>query len=89
MHDPATSVVNDAAPADGKLLLTVEEAAHRLGIGRTVMYRLVSTGAVESVTLGRLRRVPSECLSEFVSALRRNHAGENRSTAAAYQRVGQ
>jgi excisionase family DNA binding protein len=66
-----------------KLLLTVEEAAHRLGIGRTVMYRLVSTGAVESVTLGRLRRVPSECLNDFVSALRRNHAGDNRSTTAA------
>ncbi len=53
-----------------QLLLTVEEAARRLNIGRTTMYALVSSGAVESVTIGRLRRVPSECLDNFVAALR-------------------
>jgi len=68
IHNTAT-VTAESAPG-GKLLLTVEEAAHRLSIGRTIMYRLVSTGAVESVTVGRSRRVPSECLDEFVSALR-------------------
>ena len=52
------------------LLLTVEEAAQRLSIGRTTMYSLVSTDAIESVTIGRLRRVPSECLEEYVSSLR-------------------
>jgi excisionase family DNA binding protein len=51
------------------LLLTVEEAARRLNIGRTTMYALLSTGAVESVTIGRLRRVPSESLTDFVAAL--------------------
>jgi excisionase family DNA binding protein len=56
--------------ADSRLLLTVEEAARRLNIGRTLMYALVSSGAVESVTIGRLRRVPSECLDDFVAALR-------------------
>jgi excisionase family DNA binding protein len=76
--ETATLVADSAAPPDGKLLLTVEEAAHRLGIGRTVMYRLVSTGAVESVTVGRLRRIPSECLDEFVSMLRRAQTGARR-----------
>jgi excisionase family DNA binding protein len=76
--DTEPPVVDSAAPPDGKLLLTVEEAAHRLGIGRTVMYRLVSTGAVESVTVGRLRRIPSECLDEFVSMLRRAQASGRR-----------
>jgi excisionase family DNA binding protein len=64
-------------PAETKLLLTIEEAARRLGIGRTAMYRLVSSGAVESVTLGRLRRVPRECLADFVSILRGTHHGED------------
>jgi excisionase family DNA binding protein len=59
-----------ATDVDSKLLLTVEEAAFRLGIGRTVMYRLVMSGAVESVTLGRLRRVPCDCLNAYVAALR-------------------
>ena len=35
-----------------RLLLTVEEAAEQLGIGRTLMYALVKQGAVESVQIG-------------------------------------
>jgi excisionase family DNA binding protein len=71
------------ALADGKLLLPVEDAARRLGIGGTIMYRLVSSGAVESVTLGRLRRIPSECLDEFVSALRRTQTRAKQATGSA------
>ncbi|MFD5084250.1 helix-turn-helix domain-containing protein [Kitasatospora sp. NPDC058406] len=48
--------------------LTVEEAARRLGVGRTTMYALVASGEVPSVTIGRLRRVPAEALSEYVAA---------------------
>jgi excisionase family DNA binding protein len=58
------------------VLLTVEEAARRLNIGRTTMYALVSAGVVESVTIGRLRRVPSECLDNFVAALRSSNQPE-------------
>ncbi|MET9241074.1 helix-turn-helix domain-containing protein [Nonomuraea sp. NPDC003709] len=54
---------------DMPLLLTVEEAAHRLRIGRTQMYQLVKTGEVESVCIGRLRRVPIECLAAYVNNL--------------------
>jgi len=67
---PVAASTTFRVPRDEDLLLTVEEAAQRLGIGRTVMYRLVSTGTVESVKLGRLRRVPRECLDEFVASLR-------------------
>ena len=58
--------------ADLGVLFTVEEAAQRLRIGRTSMYRLVSTGAIETVTVGRLRRVPEECLAEYVTRLRQD-----------------
>jgi excisionase family DNA binding protein len=51
------------------VLLTVEEAADRLNIGRTTMYSLVSAGEIKSVTIGRLRRIPAECLDAYVSAL--------------------
>jgi excisionase family DNA binding protein len=51
------------------VLLTVEEAAELLSVGRTTMYGLVSTGAVQSVTIGRLRRIPAECLDAYVTAL--------------------
>ncbi len=62
--------MSSQAATEFAVLLTVEEAAERLRIGRTSMYRLVSTGTVESVTVGRLRRVPAECLAEYVARLR-------------------
>jgi len=53
-----------------RLLLTVEQAAEQLGVGRTLMYALVRAGEVESVTIGRLRRIPAEALNAYVAALR-------------------
>ena len=53
-----------------RLVLTIEQAARRLGIGRTLMYSLVMNGEIESVTIGRLRRIPVECLTEYVTKLR-------------------
>jgi len=55
--------------ADTRLVLTIEEAAHRLGIGRTTMYALIKGGDIRTVTIGRLRRVPIACLNEYVSNL--------------------
>ncbi|HET9873907.1 MAG TPA: helix-turn-helix domain-containing protein [Propionibacteriaceae bacterium] len=57
------------------LVLTVEQAAEQLGIGRTVMYALVSSGAVESVRIGRLRRVPADALVTFLDQLRAGRTG--------------
>lgn len=62
--------------SEDALLLTVEEAARRLRIGRTQMYQLLSNGAVESVCIGRLRRVPVESLHDYVSTLRAHCSAE-------------
>jgi excisionase family DNA binding protein len=62
-----------AAPVH--LVLTVEQAAERRGIGRTVMYALVSSGAVESVQIGRLRLVPADALVTFLDELRAGRRG--------------
>lgn len=67
MNHTTTPQANSAASA-GPLLLTVEEAARRLGIGRTIAYGLVATGHLESVKIGRLRRVPVDALSRFVAS---------------------
>lgn len=65
----------DTAPADTfdntLVLLTVEEAARRLRIGRTVCYRLISSGELESITVGHLRRVPVDAVPEFVTRRRK------------------
>jgi excisionase family DNA binding protein len=63
-----------------RIVLTVGEAGELLGIGRTLMYSLVSSGAVESITIGRLRRVPVDAVSAYVEALRLT--GSSHGTAA-------
>lgn len=52
------------------LLLTPEEAARRLGIGRTHLYALLRAEELESITLGRSRRIPADALEAFVQRLR-------------------
>ncbi|WP_327656031.1 excisionase family DNA-binding protein [Streptomyces sp. NBC_00483] len=52
------------------VLLTVEEAARRLSIGRTYCFRLLALGELDSVTLGRARRVPADAVVEFGRKLR-------------------
>lgn len=52
-----------------RVLLTVEEAADRLSLGRTTTYALVRSGELRSVQIGRLRRVPADALAEYVSRL--------------------
>jgi excisionase family DNA binding protein len=59
--------------------LTVAEAARRLGIGRTKMYEYVSSGAIRSVKIGSLRRVPAEAVGEFLA---RRHQVTDFDTAA-------
>lgn len=53
-----------------QLLLSVEQAAKRLGLGRTVMFGLVKSGEIESVKIGRSRRIPADALVTYVKKLR-------------------
>lgn len=63
-----------------RIVLTVEQAAESLAIGRTLMYELVGSGAVESVRIGRLRRIPTDAVAEYVTRLRA--AGHEEEAAA-------
>ncbi|MEU5213285.1 helix-turn-helix domain-containing protein [Streptomyces sp. NPDC020742] len=61
----------DIAAVDSTLvLLTVEEAARRLRIGRTTCYGLIRSGELESVPVGRLRRVPAAYVTRLRTAQR-------------------
>jgi len=50
-------------------LLTIQEAAEVLRLGRSKVYELVSTGRLASVSIGRARRVPAEAITEFLAEL--------------------
>jgi excisionase family DNA binding protein len=55
-----------------RTLLTVEEAAERLGISRTRTYALIGTNELESVQIGRLRRVPVSAIADYATRLLTN-----------------
>lgn len=50
-------------------LLTIPEVMDRLKIGRTLTYRLIRSGELPSVKVGRTRRVSAQALGDFIAAL--------------------
>lgn len=53
-----------------KLLLTPDEAAEALSIGRSKLYELIGQGRLSSVLIDASRRIPIDALVEFVAGLR-------------------
>ena len=61
---------SSAQQPDQLLLLTVTEAAKRLGIGRSLLYELLTEGKIESIHVGRLRRIPPQALAAYIEGQR-------------------
>lgn len=47
---------------------SVEEAARRLSIGRTELFRLMKVGEIARVKIGRRTVVPAGAISDFLTA---------------------
>jgi excisionase family DNA binding protein len=54
-------------PTAARILLTVDEAAAALSLGRTYLYRLLMSQEIASVKVGRVRRVPISALTDYVA----------------------
>lgn len=52
-----------------KVLVTVEEMAQMLSIGRTVAWELVRKRQIKSVKIGRTRRVPLTAIEAYIDWL--------------------
>ena len=57
------------APPEPKLL-KVDEAALMLRIGRSTLYEFIYSGEIESVKVGRSRRIPVEAVEDFTRKMR-------------------
>jgi|GEM_PF-366003 len=53
---------------DPRSLLSVEEAAEALGVSRSTMYEVIKSGEIETVKIGRLRRVPADAIDAYIVA---------------------
>jgi excisionase family DNA binding protein len=51
------------------LLLTPEEAAKALSVGRSKVYDLMRAGSLRSVKIGGSRRISATALAEFIAGL--------------------
>jgi excisionase family DNA binding protein len=72
--DETRSTIEPQAKADEtndnlSLLVSVEQAAKILGIGRTRFFDLIMSHAVTSVKIGRRRLIVRSSLAEFVQRL--------------------
>ncbi|MGQ0480683.1 MAG: helix-turn-helix domain-containing protein [Pseudonocardia sp.] len=52
-----------------RLLLTAEEVADALHIGRTRVYTLLAAKEITSVKIGALRRIPVDAVREYAARL--------------------
>ena len=51
------------------LLITIDEAARRLSIGRSHIYQQMQVGSLRSVRIGRSRRILESDLAAFIEEL--------------------
>ena len=50
-----------------KILLSINEAAGRVSLGRTKLYQLIARGEIPTVRIGRAVRIPTHALEEWAS----------------------
>ena len=51
-------------PAPVKVLLTIDEAAKAMSVGRTLLYDLLMRKEIASIKVGRVRRVPLAAIAD-------------------------
>ena len=68
--DPAGAgdVGSGGRPVNPVQLLTVEETAELLQVGRDKVYYLLRTGQLRSIKIGKLRRISHAWITEFLTA---------------------
>lgn len=55
-----------------QLLYTVTQACEALAIGRTQLYELINKELIETVKIGKSRRISREALETFIASLPTN-----------------
>ena len=49
-----------------KLTLSVQEAANQIGVSKPVMYKLLETGEIHAIRIGRKILIPQESVTDYL-----------------------
>ena len=49
-----------------RLTLTVQEAANQIGVSKPVMYKLLETGEIHAIRIGRKILIPQESVTDYL-----------------------
>lgn len=71
------SIPQAAVPVDA-MVLTVDETAGVLKVGRTTVYDLIKTGGLNSIMIGRLRRVRYNDIVAYLDHVAQRDTGDHR-----------
>jgi len=55
------------AVMDAPVLIMIETAAARLGIGRSAVYLLMDSGQLANIKIGRRRLIPATAIDDYVT----------------------
>lgn len=58
----------NSPPKAQRLAYTVREAATLLSLSRSLMYELINAGKIETIKIGRARRITSKQLEAYLHA---------------------
>ncbi|MHB1987945.1 MAG: helix-turn-helix domain-containing protein [Acidimicrobiales bacterium] len=61
------------ANPEQRRLLTVKQACASLQLSRPVVYDLIRSGRLRSISVGRIHRIPVQAIEDFAAG--RTHAG--------------
>jgi excisionase family DNA binding protein len=51
-------------------LLTIEDCMERTRLGRRTIHKLIASGELESILIGRARRIPEDALAAWINSKR-------------------
>ncbi len=58
----------EATPNEPDRLMSVDEAAKALGLGRSLLYGEIQAGRLWSIKVGRRRLVPSAAITDYIAS---------------------
>jgi excisionase family DNA binding protein len=67
--DAVSTEVTTIPPVPTALLYTIPEVMTLLRLSKTQVFDELRRGRIQSVKVGRARRVPAQCLTDFVALL--------------------